>query len=314
MMSPVALLASGYRTSRTAFARASVPLISAGGGWETCPEEPCVLYEGGTWKMWYCAGWASAAMGYATCSGDPTVPGNWTKSGSNPVLGQGGSGYAGAVTGVNVVHVGSTYYCYFYAIGGSTPLRVATSSDGVTWNTPTIAIAANAVGWMTGWANTYVWNEGGSTWKMLVEGMSTGGAWVTNYATSTDGLAWTVQGAGPVTTLAVSGQTNYGGPWLAAGGAKVNGRYELWYHAGTGNYSDIYHAYSTDAQTWTQTGLEFVHNGGTYELQQAADACVVEVAGKTYLFYDGVDNGTPASYINVAVLPMTVAEYCRWIG
>lgn len=317
-MASVGLLIACAQPFRTSWMRAAEPLISPSAAWEGGSsgqvQEPTVLYESGTWKMWYTGGWSSPAMGYATCTGDPTVTANWTKYASNPVLGQGGSGYAGNVSGNNVVHVGSTYYAYFYATGASSALYVSTSSDGITFGTPTTAIAANAVAWMSGWANSFVWNEGGTTWKMLVEGWdTTTSGWAINYATSTNGTSWTVQGTGPLTSLAVAGRANYGGPWLVNGGALIDGRYELWYHAGTGNYTDIYRAWSTNAQNWTQGAVpELVHSGGTYEAQQAADPSVVQNGATSYLFYDGVNNGTPASWINVATIPMTLPNYVEY--
>ena len=294
------------------------PILSAGAAWETTSvQEPSVLYEAGTWKMWYTGGWAAPAMGYATCTGDPTVAANWTKYAGNPVLGQGGSGVAGFVSGNNVVRVGSTYYAYYYDANGGGNLKVSTSSDGIAWGTPTTAIAKGAASWMPGgWANTFVWNEGGSTWKMLVEGstnVSGGPLWGTSYATSTDGLSWTVQGTGQVSGF--SSLSNPGGPWLAYGGQKINGLYHLFLHAGGTPCSDIYHAYSADAQSWTLTTIpdaELRHNTGTYEVQQAADPSVVEANGTSYLFYDGVDNANSKAFINVATYPGTLASKVLW--
>ena len=302
---------------------ANNPILSPAVTWEgLAVEEPTVLIDavGGKFRMYYdgttnldnTGAWG---MGVATCplTSDPAAPGNWTKYASNPVLGQGGSSYAGKVSGTNVVLVGSTYYCYFFDGSGASPLYVSTSSDGYVWGTPTVAIAAAAVAWMRGWANSFVWNEGGSTWKMLVEGRNAANtAWVTNYATSTDGLSWTVQGSGPLTSLAVG--TNYGGPWLANGGAKTNGRYHLWFHSGTGAlFSDIFHAYSTDAQNWTVTAtVELQHNWSANEKEQVADPCIVEHGGVSYLFYSGVDNTGAHAYTLVATYPGAIASKVLW--
>ncbi len=316
LMLATALLVACQPAARTGWSRATEPLLSAAAGWEStggaAVQEPNVLYESGTWKMWYTGGWGTEAVGYATATGDPTVTANWTKYASNPVLGGGGSGYAGTVNCISVVHVGSTYYAYFRAASPYN-LMVATSSDGITWGTPTTALAYNAVTWVNGWANTQVWNEGGTTWKMLAEGSSGTGTWAISYATSTDGLSWTVQGSGALSSLAVAGMNSYGGPWLANGGAKVDGRYQLWYHAGGSNITDIYRAWSTDAQNWTQGAVpELVHNGGAYETQQVADPSVVQNGAITYLFYSGVNNSTPASWINVATIPMTLSNYVEY--
>ena len=241
------------------FTRVAEPLLSPTVTWEgPALQEPTVAYESGTWKMWYTGHYSSPALGYATCTGDPTVTGNWTKYASNPVLGQGGSGVAGWVSGTNVVKIGTTYYAFYYDANGGHNLKVSTSTDGIAWGAPTTALAFNVEAGISGWANSFVWNEGGTAWKMLVEGRSTGTGtpWLPYYATSTDGLAWTIQ-AGPLTSLKPStATTSYGsGPWLARGGVKVSGYYELWYHAGAIPNSDIYHAYSTDAQNWTVTGV-----------------------------------------------------------
>lgn len=272
----------------------------------------------GLYKMWYTGGWTNPGLGYATCpiTSDPTVGANWTKYAGNPVLGQGGSGVAGFASGNNVIKVGATYYSYYYDTLGGGNLKVSTSSDGIAWNTPTTAIAANSVAWVSGWANSFAWNEGGNTWKMLVEGrsVSAGNPWTISYATSTDGLSWTVQGSGPLTSLNIGGIGTYSGPWLVNGGSKINGRYHLFFHAGTNdiNYSNIYHAYSTDAQNWTVTGAILYANLGAFETQQVADPSVVENGGQTYLFYDGVNNNTSTSYINAAKYPGPIANLVLW--
>lgn len=326
LMLATALLRDAKKKPRIGWTRASGnPILSAGAAWETnnAVQEPTVLYDAAAglpmsakFGMWYTGGYTNPAMGYAYCTAaDPTNPANWTKYASNPILGQ-GAVVAGFVSGNNVVKVGSTYYAYYYDTLGGGNLKVSTSTDGLTWSAPTTALASNAVSWMTGWANCFVWNEGGTTWKMLVEGRSTtsGTPWRIAYATSTDGLTWTVVGTGPLTSLVVGGAFACGGPWLLNGGQKIGGLYHLYFHAGGGgaNYSDIYHAYSSDAQNWTVAGLELEPNYGTYEAQQAADPSAIEVGGISYLFYDGVNNSTIAGYINVATIPGKVSDLVLW--
>lgn len=318
------LLRDAKQRPRTTWKRAAGnPILSPGATWEGGGsgfiQEPSVIYESGTWKLWYTGNITNTAVGYATCTSDPTVAANWTKYASNPVLGQGGSSISGFASGINVVKVGSTYYAYYYDTAGGGNLKVSTSSDGIAWGTPSTALASGTPSWMPGgWANCFVWNEGGTTWKMLVEGSTHAGGgqpWAIAYATSTDGITWAVVGSGPLTSLAYGGYTGYSGPWLANGGAKVNGRYQLWYHAdnpGNSNFSSIVHAYSTDAQNWTITGLELEANGSSIELQQVADPSVLEVAGITYLFYDGIDNTGGHGYINVATYPSSISDLVLW--
>lgn len=288
--------------------------------------EPSVLYESGTWKMWY-GGWHGVTnvecINYATCTGDPTVAGNWTKYAGNPVVGSSSSGLTG---GPCVAKVGSTYYIYYFDAAGGGNIKVATSTDGISWGTASTALSKTAAAWVTGWTNVFVWNEGGTTWKMLVEGPpSAGGAVLANisYATSTDGLSWTPQGTGFVTGLVNSPGTEAGGggPWLSGGGAKVNGRYQMWLHgSNVAAWSDIYHAYSTDAQNWTVTSPakpEMVPpTNGTVTtsstIQQAADPCVVEVNGTSYLFHSGVNNNPTSGNIYVATYPGPIADLVLW--
>lgn len=316
------LLMSASKASPTPWTRAAGnPILSPSSAWEqTAVQEPTLSYDAGTdtYVMYYTGGWLNPGLGRATCPGtsDPTVAANWTRYAGNPILGQGGSGVAGFVSGTNVTKVGSTYYAYYYDALGGGNLKVSTSSDGLAWNTPTTAIASTAVAWVSGWANSFAWNEGGNTWKMLVEGRSTGvgNPWTISYATSTDGLSWTVQGSGPLTSLSIGGIGDYSGPWLTNGGVKTNGRYQLWFHAAITdiNFTDIYHAYSTDAQNWTITGNELYANHGTYEAQQVADPSVIEKGNFTYMAYDGVNNNTSTSYINIAKYPGSIANLVLW--
>lgn len=325
-MLATALLRDAKKKPRIRWTRATGnPILSAAGGWESsnAVQEPSVLYDAAAglpmsakFGMWYTGGFTTPAMGYAYCTADdPTVAANWTKYASNPILGQ-GTVVAGWVSGNNVVKIGSTYYAYYYDANGGGNLKVSTSTDGLTWSSPTTALAKGAVAWMPGgWANSFVWNEGGTTWKMLIEGSTTSGGgtpWAIAYATSTDGLTWTIVGTGPLTSLQVTSGSNYGGPWLLNDGQKIGGLYHLYFHSGQGNYTNIYHAHSSDAQNWTVTGLELEANFGTYEAQQAADPSTIEVGGIGYLFYDGVNNGPIAGYINVATIPGKVSDLVLW--
>lgn len=298
-MSYTGSIATGGRL----FRRVQQPLLSASQAWEvTAVQEPDVLYDAGTWKMWYTGDWTNAGMGYATCSGDPTVPANWTKYASNPVLGQGGSSVAGFVSGHNVAKIDGTYYAFYYDTLGGGNLKVTTSSDGIAWDTPTTAVASNSTAGITGWANSFIWKEG-SNWLGILDGRSTdsGTPWVVYNMTSSDGLTWTP--GTRLTSLAYAGHPTYGGLSLANAGAKINGRYVAFYHTGSPGftYSDVVGAWSTDLINWTQTGYILRHSASVYEIDQVADPYVVEQGGKTYMFTDGVNNPASTSYINVSV-------------
>lgn len=278
---------------------AANPILSPTETWEqTAVYEPNVIYDG-TWKMWYGGGWADPGIGYATSTDGVS----WTKYGSNPVLGQGGSGVPGMAVRNNVIKVGSTYYCYYADANPLANLKVATSSDGLAWTVQGTALAKNVVGWANGWANSTVWKEG-SNWYMLAEGHS-GSIWEIAYATSSDGIAWTLGNSGnQLTSLQVHAGGMYGGPDMHI----INGTYHLWYHAAPGagtTPTDIYHATSTDRINWTITpGTPVLTLLGTgFEIDQVADPNIVTFGVTSYLYYDGEDNGASAGHIGLATYP-----------
>lgn len=296
--------------------RVPQPFLSPSQAWEEgAIGEVNVILDGSTWKMFYGGGWDNGALGYATCTGDPTVGANWTKYASNPTLGQGGSSIAGYAARSTVLKLGANSYRCFYADANpNANIKVSDSTDGIAWGTPTTAIASNAVSGVTGWANSTVWTEdGGTNWKMLVDCRTTAPNWGVFYATSTDGHAFTPQGT-EITSLKPAGTVEYGSCHLPANGP-VNGIYHLWYHAGVGVNSAICHARATDpAGPWTiSPGRELQPNLGTYERDQAADAFLVENAGRSYMFYSGTNNAGEASYINVAVYQGTLAQRAMWL-
>jgi hypothetical protein len=279
----------------------------------TACQEPFIIIEEGFWKMWYTGGFATAATGYATCpiTSDPTVSGNWTKH-TGPVFGGGGSGRAGQAVHHGIAHIGSIYYLWYADGSVGSDLRYATSTDGITWVDGGIAIAHNQVAWSTEWANPHAWQEDG-VWHMIVEGRApTTMAWILARATSSDGLTWTIQGTGPLTDLRIHVDGAYSGMWIPPA-LKRNGLYHGWYHAANvaaSLPSDIYHATSPDLINWTLVGSGPVltHIGSAPEVDQVADPVVLEFKGKTYLFYDALDNPSSASVIRVATIDATLAQ------
>lgn len=281
------------------------PVISPDTSWEeTAVFEPSVIYEGGLFKMWYTGGWDHSAVGYAE-SADGSI---WTKN-SSPVLGQGGSGVSGQAVRNNVIKIGSTYYCYYVdAIATNANLKVATSSDGLSWTVVATALAYNVNGAVDGWANTSVWKEG-STWYMLAEGHSAP-IWKTFALTSSDGLSWTFLNSGnEIISLQVASGGMYGGPNMCG---KIGSTYHLYYHACAISGSlptSIYHATSTDLINWTITsGTVLALSGTDFEIDQVADACVIEVSGRTYLFYDGDDNQANCANVGLAIFEGTLSS------
>ena len=279
-----------YRHAKTTgtYRRLAEPLLRATKDWEAgAVQEPTVIRQGKTWRMWFTGGWSVTGIEYATCKGDPTRPGCWRQLG-HPVIGHGGSGTAGNAQGGNITYRDGVYRIFYYHGMKQSDLMEAASRDGIHWGRAHVAIPHDGVSWMTGWANSFAWYDHG--WKMLAEGASSPtGNWQIAYATSSDGNHWTPRRLLP--SLKVPGLDNYGGPWLTS-----THPFRLLYHAGSGNYTDIYTATSLDGLHWRRGPAVLAANGGRYEAQQVADASLVD----GLLFYDGVDNGTGHSYIDVA--------------
>lgn len=103
--------------------------------------QPIVIKDGVTWKMWYCGhnGANKYRLMYATAA-NPEGP--WTRYSNNFVF---DPGYD--VFPADVVRIGNTYVLYFYNID-ATPytIRMATSSDGITWSVLGTALGVGAVG------------------------------------------------------------------------------------------------------------------------------------------------------------------------
>jgi len=198
------------------------PVLSAGpiGSWDEIEADaPSVILDGGLYKMWYhgCTpDYSSCSIGYAT-SPDGV---NWTKYAGNPVVsGTVGSDEA-SVLWPSVVKNGSTYLMWYYRNDDDwnyTGIGLATSSDGVVWT----KYSGNPV-LMEGWdggavVGHFVMLEG-STYKMWLrsgQGESSG----IGFATSADGIDWTMYAGNPLLRPGSAGlivYANYAHDWLIA--------------------------------------------------------------------------------------------------
>lgn len=260
--------------------------------------EPTVLYESGTFKMWYAT---TSGINYATSTDGLT----WSLQGN--VI-------SGSHIRNSVFKNGSTYYLYT-ANATDTQIDLYSSSNGTSWT----LVATNVVprGGVGTWdashvANTHVFIEGG-TWKMLYEGKGASNAWSIGYATSADGITWTKHASNPV--IVGANTAARGGPWVIKSGST----YYCWCHAAGPNaalplwmtrYS------SSDMVTWTEfaggaaNGLETAIEGLGLGAGQVGDVCLVEAAGTTYLYYGAVDDGGSGhpSTIYCKTYPGTVAS------
>lgn len=285
--------------------------------------EPNVLHENGIFKLWYRGGgWdTTSSLGYATS----TDGANFTKYSTDPIFGEGFGGYAGSVLCPNIFKHADYYYLYFTdTLLGGGDLYVSRSADGITsWSAPVKILDSATYGFVNQFANSHVWVEEGNQFHMLHEGRLSAGTWFIMHSTSTDLMSgWAVVSGGGLTDLQVAAGGMYGGSAMPHP-PKRNGQYVLYYHAapGSGNLpTNIYRSESADLAIWSTPELVLEFAGGGFEDDQVADPCVLEVDGKSYLYYDGDDNVAENAAVGLLVFDGTLDNLAgktgrtAWLG
>lgn len=198
--------------------------------------EQNILYEGGSYKMWYRgnAG-VNSKLGYATSSDMIT----WTKYGSNPISLTMPSGKTCAYY-YYILKVSGTYYLYASVYPGDNLYRWS-SADGLSWNLDNSGNPVLETG--SGWEANAICNpaviydddQPTYKWQMIYEAL--GSAFQIGYAYSSDGLSWTKYSGNPVLP-AISGTWRH----------TATGNPELFKHNGV--YYAIYGGVSS-AGLWT---------------------------------------------------------------
>lgn len=238
------------------------------------------------WKMWYSDG-GTRAIFYAE-----SVDGvNW-KSYVGPQT-------YGAVVNwhqrPNVIKNGSTYY--LFASPDDQQIDVYSATDGVTFS----LLKSNAVG--TGSSNSGGVMVG-STLYLFAE--HTGNP--LELFTSTDFQNFTSQGS-------LAGTVGYCGPSTPY---QINGSWYMWVH--DCGAPKIYRI-SAPALTgpWAKAATEY--SGQTWDENsvagQTADPFVIEVSGKTYLYYTNnlpLQGGSPYSQLKLAIADMPLASLIKTNG
>ena len=194
-------------------------------------------------------------------------PGPWVKSDSNPVLVP--AEWTGGRTGITMAVIKEapdSYKAWYTASAPSGTSLIyrnyyvgyATSSDGLSWTQNAAPVmSGTADGWDTKGTYTASVLKDGDTYRMWYAGMETTGVREIGYATSTDGLAWTKVGTGPVltaTNLWEAGTVYY--PSVI----KDGDTFKMYYSARAVNVpdnspSEICYATSTDGITWDKPNL-----------------------------------------------------------
>lgn len=280
------------------------------------PVIPNVIFEGNAkilsgnvFKMWYIGKNVSvSALKYA----ESTDGINWTLYSSNPVLNN--------VTFCKVRKVGSTYYAYANpSVFSGTGISVYTSPDGLTWTLQlSNAIAPEGTGWEQEFtAQLAIVDIIDGTWYGYYTGQSAAGAYGMGLATSTDGIHWTKGANNPIASLS-SGTFKDGSSWVGSGDfcfLKIKGTYYGWSQTtpqadpgATNNLPSDIMRWSAPSPSgpWTALGsLTYYRNaaidGIGVSTAQVADPCLLEVNGKTYLYYSAVQNQTSATANNIAL-------------
>lgn len=290
-------------------------LVSPNGAWqkqgtvmvgrpeeEYSVQEPSVLYENGAFKMWFTCGWFIEGMCYAT-SPDGL---NWTRPNSvGPLINNVAHGF--------VLKIAETYYYYGAILPASTGFGRWHSSDGVTWVQDASNILPATSGWDAGQrGNIFVWIEG-DTWHALFDALGADTIWRSGVASSPDGLNWTEASGNPKIEL---GSGSCGGPEVY----KVSSVYYVWVQCSTSSYlpTDLYRFQSSDldkftrSQAWPVMARTTPDEGPSVWGGQVADPSMVEVSGKTYMFYDATDTQFPADddgiHLKLAIAAMPIAQ------
>ncbi len=232
---------------------ASNPVLDLGsaGSWDDqLVNNPCVIYDGTTYKMWYAGYKTNYQIGYATSSDGI----NWTKYSGNPVLtlGSPGSWEDTYVYHPTVIFNGTSYEMWYTGYNGTNEqIGYATSSDGITW---TKHSGNPIIGAGTSWESNGVGNPtvlyNGTNYEMWYAGYNSTNSKI-GYATSSDGVNWTKYVSNPVLDLGTTGT------WddlhvTAAEVLYVGSNYKMWYSGYDGTNYRIGYATSSDGKTWTK--------------------------------------------------------------
>ncbi len=269
-------------------------------------QEPSVIYEGGTFYLWYSYGYTHSNRHIGLATGTDGI--NFTRYASNPVV----TGYTRAFVFKN----GAQFVMYALDEAGGTGHHKFTSSDGITWtNAGAITMTGASQSFeSSGMANICVWVED-TTWHMMYEAYN-GSVYSIGHATSSNsGMTFAGDAANPVMTY---GSGSISGPFVQ----KIGSKYVCWVHVAASGVlpTDICRYQSTDLANWTRNppGLTIpradADDGGLVATTagQTADLHLCEVNGVTYAYYTDCWNGGLATAgIRVAKAQLPIASIAK---
>lgn len=213
---------------------------------------------------------------------DGAVEAVWTKYAGNPVV------TGSYVFDPCVIKDGSTYKMWYTRVDGSNwRIYYAYSSDGMNWTVHGAVLAPAADETRVGGPSVI---KDDSTYKMWYCSRDATTWTRIRYATSTDGINWTVQG----TALEKGSPGSWDSqmvrePWVIKDGST----YKMWY-SGTAAWPvfKIGYATSSDGITWTKHASNPVFTGtpsGWDAFQVYAPSVVVDPSGVYHMFFSGTD-------------------------
>lgn len=318
----VGFLVLGCQTITRRQASISEPLLRRYSGNSILPiMEVDGLYENYKFKLWYsseriASGGIKSDIEYAE-----SVDGvNFVEYPGNPVLIKGSDWESGLIGRPSVLKVNETYYMFYEGRSCAESLRLggqiglATSNDGIHW----IKSAHNPVlrkGSIGEWDeqifnNSVFYDSISGIWYMIYEGKATlqrFSDFRLGLATSVDGVHWVKYSGNPIIPPGPPGSWDVQAqcaPYLTKRG---NFFYLIYVgRPGEDPITYIGVARSRDAIHWEKTPQNpILKPEAEWEKISLSDPAVIEVHGKTYLYYYGGDQQTIGA-TGVAISPWSL--------
>ncbi|UCE39256.1 MAG: PKD domain-containing protein [Thermoplasmata archaeon] len=238
----------------------AIPVIDLGGAPDGSDDasaySPCVLKEGGIYKMWY-SGQYSRTSSYKTLYATSTDGIHWTKHGVVLDVGSPGErderdAYAPEIIIDNDAPPSERYKMWYTGQIRTGPFKIfyATSPDGLTWTKYSDANGAIPVlepGWAPGdvddiaVSHPCVVKDNDGLYRIWYSGVSSIGGQIP-YADSNDGITWNKHGlALDKGNSSELDEFSIGAPTIII---DVDGTYKMWFTGSNGDYVRIFYAYS----------------------------------------------------------------------
>jgi len=225
------------------------PVLDVGGdgSWSSLHvSDPCVLFDGEMYHMWYVGDNGSmCGIGYAT-----SLDGvNWQEYPGNPVLKDGiGDVWDGEyVSQPTVLYYGNMYHMWYTGYDGE-HLRIgyAVSSDGINWQKSSYNPVLD-VGTSGEWDDegvskaTVLYHQDQEIYRMWYAGYDGSNVRI-GYATSSDGISWSKHTSNPILDLGSDGTWDSNG--MSGPTVVFNpNTYQMWYTGYDGSNMRIGYAF-----------------------------------------------------------------------